>query len=263
MAMPAATAQQICTFALRKLGVVNRQMPVQVDDMKDALDALWFLLDSFNRQKLLIPFYQTVSFTLTESARVFTIGTGGDFDCSPPIEINSVKVNSGGVIYEVSPFDGIDSFNNISDYADLKQYPRTYLYNKSYPAQQITFDAMLLDGDIVSIYGLFQFDASFTGVGNDVDSTSVRVAPYATQLSLTEETEFPAGYQSMIMWNLTESLLSEYPQNNPVVVQSIMKEAATSRNQIKSQNAKSRNLRFTDTNRPSNWGNQCTPFQWP
>jgi len=262
MAMPAATAQQICTFALRKLGVVNRQMPVQVDDMKDALDALWFLLDSFNRQKLLIPFYQTVSTTLTESKRVFTVGTGGDFDCAPPIEINSVRVNSGGVIYEVSPFNGIDAFNNISDYADLKEYPRTYIYNQSYPAQQLTFDALLLEGDIVSIYGLFPFDASFTGVGNDVDSTEVRTTPYATQLSLTEETEFPAGYQSMLMWNLAESLLAEYPQDNQAVIQQVVKEAATSRNQIKSQNAKSRRLQFTDTNRPGYWGGSCAPFQW-
>jgi len=263
MAMPAATAQQICTFALRKLGVVNRQMPVQVDDMKDALDALWFLLDSFNRQKLLIPFYQTVTITLSEGRRVFTVGTGGDFDCAPPIEINSIQVNSGGFIYQVSPFNGIDAFNDISAYGDMTQYPRTYMYNQSYPAQQITFDSMLLDGDIVSIYGLFPFDASFTGVGNDVDSTAVRTTPYATQLGLTEDTVFPAGYQSMLMWNVAESLLAEYPQDNPAVIQQVVKEAATSRNQVKSQNAKSRNLRFTDTNRPNTWGNICAPFRWP
>ena len=262
MAMPAATAQQICTFALRKLGVVNRQMPVQVDDMKDALDALWFLLDSFNRQKLMIPMYQTVSCTLTESKRDFTVGYGGDFDCSPPIEINSIQVNSGGVIYQVSPFNGVDAFLGISAYGDLTNYPRTYIYNQSYPAQQLTFDAMLLVGDIVSIYGIFPFDASFTGVGNDVDSTEVRTTPYATQLSLTEETEFPAGYQSMLMWNLAESLLAEYPQDNPAVIQQVVKEAATSRNQIKSQNAKARNLQFSDTNRVGYWGNICAPYRW-
>jgi hypothetical protein len=121
---------------------------------------------------------------------------------------------------------------------------------------------MLLVGDIVSIYGLFPFDASFTGVGNDVDSTEVRTTPYATQLSLTETTEFPAGFQSMLMWNLAEALLAEYPQDNPAVIQQVVKEAATSRNQIKSQNARARNLMFTDTNRVGYWGNICAPYRW-
>jgi hypothetical protein len=67
----------------------------------------------------------------------------------------------------------------------------------------------------------------------------------------------------MLMWNLAEFLLAEYPQDNGSVVQQIISEAKSSRDAIKNQNNKARSLQFTDTNRPSYWGNICDPYRWP
>lgn len=261
MALPKATAQQICLFALRKLGVVNRQMPVQVDDMKDAIDALWFVLDTLSSQNLLIPAYQSVTTTLTESKRVLYIGGGGDFSVDCPIEIDSIVVNSGGTLYTVDRFEGVGSFNEVSLYGDQYNYPRFYQWNKSYPDQSITFDAMLLEGDIVTIYGLFPFSATFA-VSATQAQPAVRTTPNPVQLSLTEETEFPVGYQSMLMWNVAEHLLAEYPQENPAIPQQIIIEAARTRNRLMNVNNAARSLQFTDTNRPSYWGMICDPYRW-
>lgn len=260
MTMPAATAQQICLFALRKLGVVNRRQPVQVDDMQDALEALWFLIDSFNRQGLLIPFYKTVTFTADGSTRQFTIGSGGDFDTDPPLSIEAVQINSGGTVYNVNPQAGVEQWQNLTPYADYTNYPYFYIWNATYPAQTITFSGNLLDGDIISISGTFPFSATFSGSSQ---STAVaRTTPNDISLSLPAEVEFPAGYQSMMMWNLAEALLAEYPQENPVVVQQIQKEAAMSKAQLKNRNSGGRQLRFNDTNRPANrnWGTICAPY---
>ena len=259
MSMPNATAQQIGLFALRKLGVVSRQMPVQVDDMKDAMDGLWFLLDSFSRQGLMIPFVQPVSITLAEDKLSLTIGAGGDFDISPPTEISSLIIDSGGSRYSVQAMDGIGSFNELSLYSDQRQYPRFYHYVQSSPAQYITFDAYVLAGDVVTIYAKFPISTSFD-IGSD-DSSGVRTTPNPVSLSFTEETEFGAGYQSMLMWNLAEYLLPEYPQDNGAVVQQIIKEAKESRDSIKTKNNKGRSLQFTDTNM-SRWGRGCGLYQW-
>lgn len=259
MSMPNATAQQIGLFALRKLGVVSRQMPVQVDDMKDAMEGLWFLLDSFSRQGLIIPFVQPVTTTLTEDKLTLTIGIGGDFDVTPPIELSSLVVDSGGSRYTVQAIDGIGSFNELSLYSDQRQYPRFYHYIQSSPAQSLTFDAYLLAGDVVTIYGKFPISTSFD-IG-DESTSGVRTVPNPVNLSLTEETEFGAGYQSMLMWNLAEYLLPEYPQDNGAVVQQIIKEAKSSRDNIKTRNNKGRSLQFTDTNM-SRWGRGCGLYQW-
>lgn len=261
MSMPRATAQQICLFALRKLGVVNRRMPVQVDDMQDALEALWFLLDSFSRSGAMIPFYSTVSCIVTDQGTQFTIGSGGDFNCDPPIDIQSVMVNSGGYIYAVDPMQGSAVYQALTPYANETNYPKFYNINKTYPSQTILFSGNLLEGDVVSITGTFPFSCTFTASPGSTDVS--RTSPNSTQLALTEETEFPVGYQSMLMWCLADALLAEYPQDNQAVTMQINQEAALARSQIENSNAFGRHLTFTETNGYRNryWGNICAPYQ--
>lgn len=261
MAMPAATAQQICLFALRKLGVVNRRMPVQVADMQDALEGLWFVMDGLNRQGLVVPCWKSVSYTSDGSSRQLTIGDRGNFDTIPPLSIESVVLNSGGTIYNLDPQQGIEQFNSLTPYADEQYYPRFYSWNQTYPNQTITFSANLLEGDIITITGTFPFEATFSGAGGSTATN--RTTPNPISLSLPEEVEFPAGYQSMLMWELCKYLLPEYPQDNPAIVQQIMTESAEALAAIMNRNSGGRNLSFTDTNgrRNAYWGTICAPYQ--
>lgn len=316
MSNPNLTAQQLVTKALRKLGVVNRRTPVDQEQMQDGLEALWDLLDSFNRQNFMIPFQTRYTIGLPELKRLYTFGVNGDLDFTPPLEIiNAQWLSTEGNYYNIEISRNSNMFvkNNLA--RDVSTGLPTMLYwNPSYPVSQIEFNMTPIDGYSLILNVLLPWSAEIcpccsdvdcdTGcVSADCDSGNVdpdnytitttcaigdtgciteitadmaayleglcdasctteytqdfvysgdaqtytatatltpRTSPLPVQLSLTQKTEFPAGYQSLIVWNLAEQIAPEYDIEPSSIIR---QEAASSKQHIKSRNNRSQNLR--------------------
>ena len=78
-------------------------------------------------------------------------------------------------------------------------------------------------------------DITITATATPIPRTSMKPA----QLCLTEKTEFPPGYQNLIIWTLSEFMCSEYNMPVPPIV---AKEAAKAERRIKAINARPNEL---------------------
>lgn len=153
MASPGATAQQAVILALRKLGVVTRRTPPKPDDIQDGLDALWLLLESFNTQSALIPFYTKYTFGISTTKRLYTIGPGGDFDMPVPIDILSAQlIDAGGTYHRVRVVDGIQYFQNHNQNMDNNvSRPTQVIWNPSIPTGTLEFSCVPSEGDTLAL----------------------------------------------------------------------------------------------------------------
>jgi hypothetical protein len=66
-----------------------------------------------------------------------------------------------------------------------------------------------------------------------------RTEPNPVSFSVSRNMEFPIGYIPLIVWGLAEQMMAEYPQDNPITAQTIVKQAALIKRQIKARNATS------------------------
>lgn len=147
--MRGATAKELVVLALKKLGVVTRRTPAKPQDIQDGLDALWLLLESFNTQSSLIPFYTKFSFTMDTTQRVYTLGPGADLDMPIPLEILSAQfVDSGGTYRPISVVQGIQYFQNVNpSMGVVSARPTQVIWNQSVPIQSLEFNSVPAEED--------------------------------------------------------------------------------------------------------------------
>lgn len=302
MATPKATAQQIATFALRQLGVVNRRSPVADSDMRDALEGLWMLMETLSIQNATIPFYTQIRVPLGNT-QTYTVGPSGDVDVDAPIEILDARIDMGdGTTYPVDVVNGIKYFNSVNPSAgSFSGRPYQLIWNPTVPCNTITLNMIptgtgdlilyclmpwsveiasnvqpsvgqtvdaanynidinattqpYCDGDCQlnvmqqmttwlgsqNDYGVESYSQSFSYNGLSVVATAAlagRTTPSPISIGVPREMEFPIGYSPLLMWGLSQYLLAQYPQDNPVTVQMITSQAAAHLNKIKTRNYK-------------------------
>lgn len=79
------TANDLVEGALRKLGVLAAGETASAEDAQTMLDALNSMIDSWKIESLMLYTYTQNTFNLVANQRVYTIGTGGDFNVDRPV----------------------------------------------------------------------------------------------------------------------------------------------------------------------------------
>lgn len=181
-----ATAKQIIEGALRTIGVLASGEEGQPAELQDALFTLNGLLGDWSNDGLLINSMTMKQFNLAENKRVYTYGTGGDFDAPRPMSIEYAQISEQGELYTCDKF-GLVQYKELL--TDTQQRPQGYYYQSSYPLAKVYFPTYPTADSTFNIAVL----ESFTKFASIID-----------------EVNLPDGYDRALRLNLAVELASEY-----------------------------------------------------
>lgn len=190
------TARDIITKAMQKIGVLVKSEPPSADEADDALDSLNQLIQSWANDSALIVSRAWETFTLTGGVGTYTMGTGGTFNTTRPLNIIGAYVRIGTVDQGVDVISD-EAFNSIS-FKSLTGVPQFLNYDNAFPT------------DNVRIY--------------PVPSTSYPLfilseKPLAQFTTLDTVVNLPAGWERALVYNLAMELAPEYKQQpDPSIV---------------------------------------------
>lgn len=125
------TANDIIKSAFSIAGVLSKAESPTADETQDALDTLNDLFESLSNDSLFAYARTTESFTLTGGDGEYTIGTGGDFNTTRPIDIISAYVRIGTTDYGVGIIADEDYASIVSK--NTSSIPYFLNYSATYP----------------------------------------------------------------------------------------------------------------------------------
>lgn len=210
-----ATANELISRALRLLGVLGQgRRTLTANESSDGLEALNSMLESMSLERLMVYQILEENFPLVAGTGSYTIGSGGVFNTTRPVKIDSAFIrDSGNNDY---PLEIID--NGAYDSVALKNTsacPQYLYYDTQHPLAYVRL--------------LYVPDAAYTLYINSWKQLQ-RFADGTTALSL------PPGYERMIAYNLAIELNAEY---GSVITPEVVAIATQSRAAIKRLNAPS------------------------
>lgn len=187
----ATTALDIINGALRLLQVKSSDAALTAEEANDALDALNTMIDGWSTDSLMVYHATKESFILTPGKSVYTIGTGGNFNTTRPVDILQATLTVNGSDYGVTPV-AYDDYAAIR----LKTLSTTFVeqlyYDETYPLGNIYLYPVPNTASTLTLYSrkqLNQFD------------------------SLTTAFEFPNGYKRAMKYALALELAPEYQRD--------------------------------------------------
>ena len=95
------TANELILSSMRLIGVVATGETPSADEEATALDALNIMIDAWCLEDLFLFRIVENTFSLTSTVSTYTIGTGGTFNTTRPIEIISAFIRQSNVDYDV------------------------------------------------------------------------------------------------------------------------------------------------------------------
>lgn len=189
------TVADLIKQSLRLLKVCGPTETPGATELADGLVILNEMIDAYNVERLFI--YQTLrdSHNLTASQASYTIGTGGDFNQTRP-----VKIESAGVILDssvASPIEiPLEVLLNYDEWASIylkllpSTYPRKLYYNPTFPLGTIYLWPVPTGSALQLILGTWGILTAF--------------ATTATTVSV------PPGYQTLLRTNFALWVAEEY-----------------------------------------------------
>ena len=194
------TVNELIFAALRALRVYGPNDTPTTQEYADALVLLNLLIDSWSLENLML--YQNTRFVgdLVAGTGSYTIGSGGDFDTTRPLEIETA-----GVIQDPSVTDTIetpitvlsskDEYASIVTKATQATFPRFLWYNPSHPLGTVYVNPVPVTSTPDLVLYLRTLLTSFATGG-----TTVSV---------------PNGYALALIYNLALLLGPEYDEDIP------------------------------------------------
>ena len=183
-----ATARQIITKAMQKLGAITKSDTPSSDEIVDGLSALLGMLSSWSVSGLNVYARALESFPFVPSQGVYTIGTGGDFNTDRPTQIISAYFRDGQIDYPLMIIDD-QTFAQISFKGEIS-IPLYINYTNSYPLGQIRVYPVPS-----SQYTLFLLSEK----------------PFS-EYTIDEEVDLPPGWERAIIYNLALELAPDFGQ---------------------------------------------------
>lgn len=180
------TAKQIIEGALRTIGVLASGEEGQPSELQDALFTLNGLLGDWSNDGLLITNMTMKEFDLQENKRVYTYGTGGDFNATRPMSIEFAQILEQGALYPCSKF-GLVQYKELLN--DSQQRPQGYYLETSYPLAKVYFPTYPTTDNKFSITVL---------------------EPFTKFANIVNEVNLPDGYDRALRLNLAVELAAEY-----------------------------------------------------
>lgn len=131
------TARDIIKRALQQNGVLTKGESPSGDEASDGLKALNAMLGTWSNDSLLIFVRQSESFPLVSGQSSYTIGSGGDFNTTRPMQILTAFTRIGDVDYHMSIIPDT-SYDNITFKSLQSSIPETMFYSAGNPLGTIT-----------------------------------------------------------------------------------------------------------------------------
>lgn len=189
------TALDLIVGAAKLLGVVFKSETLSDDEAQDGLIALNDMLDSWSNDNLLTYAYTLENFPLT-GAPSYTIGVGGVFNTSRPINIVDAVVRVGNVDYplEIITPEQYQTGIGVKDVSST--IPKYLTYDNGYPLATMTFYTIPANGTLY------------------LQSNK----PLNNLSSLISAVDLPPGFKRAIKSNLAMDLGPEYGVEVPPTV---------------------------------------------
>lgn len=221
-----ATVRDVCTGALRLLGVTQPGRAPSAPDMDTATYALRSMLDSWSTEDLNVYQTTTLEFDFIPGKSEYTLGPTGDWIAERPMHMAYCYLryaqNSGTPIDQPITILNDAQRAAITAKAIQSPIPTTVYYNAEFPNAKLTFWPVP-SATYKAILWLDMPLHSFT--------------------DLSEELQFPRGYEQALRYNLAVNLAPEFGRSpDPAVVAT----ADRSKASIKMLNLTPRYLQCTD-----------------
>lgn len=182
------SALDIITGAAKLLGVTFKSEPLDSDEANDGLIALNDMLDSWSNDSLTASAYTLESFSLTGAAS-YTMGVGGTFNTSRPINIVTAVVRISSVDYPLEIITQEQYQLEIPQKSISSQIPEVLTYDNGYPLATITMYAVPTSGSTLRL---------------------LSNKPLSNLSALTTTVDFPPGWKRALKNNLAIDLAPEY-----------------------------------------------------
>lgn len=193
------TANDLIHSAMRLIQVSAVDVDLTAQELKDGLESLNRMLDSWSADELTL--YQVIreQFTLVSGQNPYTMGYGGDFNTSRPMKIvDAYLILNNGSIPVSYPMQVL----NYQDYNAIRlktlstNFPNYIYYQPSFPLGE------------VYIYPIFAPNDPSTQGPAYINLTSWK--PFDIILDPTAYISFPPGYWEAVVFNLAVRIAEEY-----------------------------------------------------
>lgn len=191
-----STAGSIIRRALRLINVLASGENPSADEQADALEAMNDMIDSWRNESLMVYALRDEAFAVSGAAS-YTIGSGGVFNTTRPVRIESAFIRQGDIDYPIR-VAGAKEWFGISDKTTASDYPDWLYYEPS-----------------MSLGKIFLYPVPSTGTLHLV--TWVPLG----ELTASETVAFPPGYREALTYQLAMRLGAEFGRPVPVDVAAI------------------------------------------
>lgn len=209
--MPLITARQVCTTALRLIGVASSEEPVQADMAQAALESLNSLIDAWSTESLLVYTRPKIPLALVPGQQTYTWG-----DTTPPCDIAGIPpVRLDLCLLEIGGSPVQDWQITVLDQAEYEMS----IWLKT---MQSTYVEYVYLEDTQPVKRLHVWP-----VPQD-PSTTLQLLPWPAQPQYTHwdaGLDWPNGYLRMMAYNLAVELAPQYMAEASPTVMRIAEES--------------------------------------
>lgn len=191
----------IVTGAAKKIGVIFKSEALDADEANDGLIALNNMLDTWSLDNLTTYSYTLENFLLTGAAS-YTIGTGGVFNTSRPVNIVTAVVRIGSIDYDLTPITEEQYQLDIASKSITSPIPRFITYDNGYPLGTIKMYAVPSAGGTLFLQSN---------------------KPLSNLSALTTVVDLPPGWKRALIHNLAIDIAPDYGAEVTASVQQIAK----------------------------------------
>ena len=190
------TAADIIKASMRKLGLLAKSETPSNDEMQDSLQALNMMIDEWGAQKLMATATTTENFPLVSGQQSYTIGVGGNFNTSKPLDIYSAYYQDNqGLKYQLEIVTRAE-FESYQDSQIVNARPLTLFYDPGATQQTNQLGTIYL---------------YFTPDGTSSYTLYITSQKQFTEFAgLTTTVTFPPSYYKALVYNLAVEIAPEY-----------------------------------------------------
>lgn len=190
------SALDIITGAARLVGAIFKSETLDSDEANEGLNLLNEMLDSWSNDDLLTYALVTENFSLT-GASSYTIGSGGNFNTTRPINIASAVVRYATIDYPLDIISQLEYQTEIPNKTLTAPIPQFLTYDNNYPLGTIKIYAIPTSGSTLYLQSN---------------------KPLSNLAALTTTVDLPPGWKEALKNNLALRLAPEYGVEVPADV---------------------------------------------
>lgn len=190
-----ATVRDLIQDSLRLIRAIDANESIEAAEAMDAMSALNDMLDDWSIQNFLVLSKTTEKFTLTPNQQSYTMGVGGNFNTSRPVDIEYASLelqNSDPKVETPIALLTSKQWSEIEVKELASDIPDRLFANPTYPLLTI------------NLYPK-------PSAAHKLCLTTLK--PLTAFTNLSNELSLAPGYKNLIKYNLAKRLCSEYGQS--------------------------------------------------